>query len=255
MKDISIQTDHGTLAGTLFPAIDSSDSTPGALLIHGWKSDRDSVSVVAETLSKKNGITCLAIDLPGHGNSEGDTARLSRKDFLESVVTSYDFLAEQENIEAQNIGVHGASFGGYLASLLTAERNLAWMALRVPADYPDEGFQEPRVKTASDPDTNAWRQNARSTEESAALRAVHAFNGPILIVEAENDAVIPQQTVLNYKHAADPNNVTYTVMENAPHSFSGRPDLKEEFARIMSEWLRDNAIGEMKTTGYPEGFH
>lgn len=241
MKDVSIHTDQYTLAGTLFPAESTEGNVPGALLIHGWKSDKESVSVVAETLSTKNGITCLAIDLPGHGDSEGDIAHLSRKDFLDSVAAGYDVLAKQENVDVQNIGAHGASFGGYLTALLSAERGLAWMALRVPADYPDEGFQESRVKTASDPDTNAWRQNARSTEESMALRAVHAFDGPILVVEAEHDAIVPQQTVLNYKHAADPSKVTYTVMENAPHSFSGRPDLKEEFANMMSEWLSDNA--------------
>ena len=35
-------------------------------------------------------------------------------------------------IDAQAIGVIGTSYGGYLSALLTAERPIRWMALRVP---------------------------------------------------------------------------------------------------------------------------
>lgn len=94
-----------------------------ALLVHGWTSasglhDLD----VARDLAR-SGLTTLAVDLPGHGRSEGvrDDIRLST--FLAAVVAAHDALRDAAG-EVPVIAV-GSSFGGYLCARLASERTFS----------------------------------------------------------------------------------------------------------------------------------
>jgi dipeptidyl aminopeptidase/acylaminoacyl peptidase len=62
---------------------------------------------------------------------------VTRQDGLDDVLAAYDYLASQPLIDKTAIGVIGTSYGGYLAMLLTAYRPVRWLAMRVPALYPD----------------------------------------------------------------------------------------------------------------------
>ena len=183
------------------------------------------------------GFIFLTFDMRGHGKSPGEFEKLSRKDFVDDVVAAYDFLVEQEGVDKDNINVLGSSFGGYLASLLTKERGVSRLMLRVPADYPDEGFEMPKVES-SDDDKAEWRAQVREWKETAALRALHHFHGEVLLIESEKDESIPPQTVKNYKNAVEAEGqVTYMLMKDAPHSLRDRPDLQREFEKILVDWM------------------
>ena len=240
MREVKISSGNETLVGTLFDAPeDGFTQKPAALLIHGWQSAQDRMFDMAEMLSQKSGITCLTIDLKGHGKSEGKIGEHSRRDFLDDVIAAYDFLVAQPNVDPSKIGVLGSSFGGYLAPLLISKRGVAWMVLRVPADYPDEGFETPKIPSAVDErsDVNHWRGQKRSCDSTAALRAVHEFHGKILIVESENDDLIPHQTIQNYVDAvSEKRDLQYELMKGAPHSLTRYPEFKKEFNEIVFEW-------------------
>ena len=206
---------------------------PAALLIHGWESAQDRMFGLAAQLVAR-GFICLTLDLRGHGESSGDRDALSRKDFFADVVAAYDTLAAENAVDRPRIGAVGSSFGGHLAAMLSAERPLAWVILRVPADYPDDTFEVPR---AQDADSKlAWRSQPRAWEETAAMRAMHAFEGPVLIVEAGNDELVPRQLILNYKSAIG-ENAEHQVIEGAPHSFTRFPHFQERFNAMVEDWL------------------
>ncbi|KAK0357872.1 hypothetical protein LTR94_037682, partial [Friedmanniomyces endolithicus] len=76
---------------------------------------------------------------------DADRNEVTRQNSLDDVVAAYDYLAAHPLIDAQAIGVIGTSYGGYLSALLTAERPIRWMALRVPALYPDEHWDTPKA--------------------------------------------------------------------------------------------------------------
>lgn len=237
MQEVQIPSSCGTLQGTLFHADSDAMQQPAALLIHGWTSAQNRMYETAEMLSKRATITCLTVDLRGHGRTGGDLDALSRKDFLNDAIAAYDFLALQEGIDKNRMGVLGSSFGSYLAALLTAQRKVAWVVLRVPADYPDEGFEEPQSKQTDD---GMWREQPRSWDATATLRAVHNFHGKVLIVESENDELVPRQTLQNYKKAVrDEKDVQYVVMKSAPHSLTKHPELKKKFNEIVFEWEKN----------------
>lgn len=237
MKDLDLQVDGLMLKAELFDGVTTRDTRPAVLLIHGWESAQDRMFSLAEELSHA-GCVCLTVDLRGHGKSEGDHRVCSRKEFLRDVVAAYDLLVAQTDVDRDLVFAIGSSFGGYLAALLTAERPIRGVALRVPADYRDEGFDTSLYEQRGQGEHTDWRSRPHAVDETAALRAIHSFTGPVLVVESELDELVPQATVASYGEAvAEQQNLTYVVMKAAPHSISRHPELQKEFARIVTSWL------------------
>ncbi|MDB5238173.1 MAG: permease [Candidatus Kaiserbacteria bacterium] len=237
MQEISLTVDGIKLNGKIFRYADSNTMQPGALIIHGWESKQDRMFMLAEALAQK-GYCCLTVDMRGHGASEGDHKTFSRKDFLKDVVAAYDFLVAQENIDTEDIIAIGSSFGSYLISLLSAERKLKAIVLRVPADYRDEGFDKPLHEQRGQESHSMWKEQPHTNTETAALRAIHNFDGSLLIVESEKDELVPVPTLMSYVQAApNPAKLRHVLMANAPHSISHHPELQRQFADIVSDWL------------------
>jgi esterase/lipase len=240
MQEISITGSGRRLQANLFSAsTNGHEERPAALLIHGWTSGQNRMFDLAEMLSTRSGITSLTFDLSGHGKSEGGIGMLSRKEFLDDVIAAYDVLASQSDVNTSKIGVVGSSFGGYLAALLTEQRNVSWVVMRVPADYPNEGFEEAKIPTAEDERsaTYQWRSAQRDWNTTSALRAIHNFRGKVLLVESGNDDIVPHQTVQNYADAVvEKRDLRYEVMQDAPHSLTKYPELKSRFNELVFEW-------------------
>lgn len=239
-EEVGVPANGGVLSGVLFLGNGDSEKKPAALLIHGWQSGQNRMFETAEILSGL-GITCLTIDLRGHGKTPGDLNTLSRKDFLADVIAGYDFLVHREDVDSARIGVVGSSFGGYFAALLASKRKLAWMVLRVPADFVDDGFDKAKradasaiapLITASTP----WKA-------TRALRSIHEFAGNVLLVESGNDDIIPSETIANFRNAvSDPADLTYILMEGAPHSLTRAPEYKKQFNEIVQKWVSANGM-------------
>ena len=77
--------------------------------------------------------------------------------------------------------------------------------------------------------------NPHTSDETPALRAVHSFEGRILIVESENDEIIPTATVRSYTEAVtNSEKLNYVVMAGAPRSIT---QLQKEYETIVFKWL------------------
>ena len=237
MKEVTLNVDGLILKGNIFATASAEEKQPAILFIHGWESAQDRMFGLAEELSGK-GYYCMTVDLRGHGISEGDHKIYSRKEFIKDVIAAYDFLVAQEQVDPSRVVAIGSSFGGYMAALLSAERSLQGIAMRVPADYRDVGFEEPLYDQRKDWEHSQWKNNPHSNDETAALRAVHSFAGHILVVESEKDELVPTPTVRSYRDAApNPDKLSYVVMANAPHSISRFPQFQKEFGAIVTNWL------------------
>jgi uncharacterized protein len=237
MKDFALTVDSLKIHGKLF-CNNNSKSKPAVLFIHGWESKQDRHFMLAEELANV-GYLCITFDMRGHSISEGDHTVSSRKDFLTDVLAAYDFMVSQDNTDANNVTVISASFGAYMAALLSAERVIHALVLRVPADYRDEGFSEPLYEQRNQISHSEWKEQPHSNQETAALRSIHQFEGDLLIIESEKDELVPTTTVQSYAQAAcNPAKLTYAIMENAPHSISHHPELQRQFAEMVTTWLR-----------------
>ena len=179
MQPIKFQVKKQTIVGTIVSPKHLAKRNPGVLFIHGWTSSQTGYIPRAEEVSK-HGAICLTFDMRGHGKSNGIFERLSRQNHLDDVLAAYDFLVSQEKVNKRRIGVVGASYGGYLASILTSKRPIKWIVLRAPALYKDELFNRPTATLIRN-DVKVYRNTNIQPDENMALKALAKFNGKILI--------------------------------------------------------------------------
>lgn len=173
----------------------------------------------------------MVFDSRGCGQSEGDIQALTRPDFLNDCRVAYDHLHSL----VPDVSVVGSSFGAYLACCLSTTRTVSTLVLRVPANYPNEGYVDQPQAMMSD---RVLDENVPLPEDptkpSVAVDALAAFDGPSLIVESEQDEVVPHQSVMRYVNAA--RNGTHVVVPGAPHAFV-TAELRRQFQELLVEWF------------------
>jgi len=232
MSKISFSSNGYTLAGNLF--LPEQPKPLAFLFIQGWRGHQN-VSA-AERLAGM-GHACMTYDMRGNGESEGNLAAFSRADFVSDAINAYDYFKNQLTKDAV-IGVIGSSLGGYCAVLLAAERDIRCLSLRVPAGYPDEGFDEPQLPQVGSEALRVWRQKALHYSKNRAFNALHNFKGPVQIIEAGADEQVAHQAVQNYADAIqDTQKLHYTVMKDAPHSLVN-DELQHEYETLLTDWVK-----------------
>jgi dienelactone hydrolase len=232
---VSLQVGGQTVAGTL---LSPEAPVPGFLFIHGWGGDQAEDLGHAEELARL-GCICFTFDLRGHAESGADKERITRQDSLDDVLAAYDYLAAQPLIDRASIGVVGTSYGGYLAMLLTALRPVRWLAMRVPALYPDEHWDTPKAKLDKQI-VRTYRQQPHGAGGDRALTACAEFRGDVLIVESERDEQIPREALLSMQAAfRQANSLSHRIIQGATHAMR---DVQHQrvYSTLLTGW-----IGEM----------
>jgi pimeloyl-ACP methyl ester carboxylesterase len=125
------------------------------------------------------------------------------------------------------VGVVGASYGGYLAALLTARRPVARLALRAPALYEDASVDVPRaLRGRSDDPPGA----------SSAVDALRSFHGAVLIVESEHDESVPPAMLAAYRSARP--DARRVVIAGAGHELS-QPEWRQAFLSALLDFFAE----------------
>lgn len=231
MSDVAFESDGYKIAGNLFTGAEANGDA--FLFIYGWAGDQNLEA--AQALAGL-GHTTLTYDMRGNGDSQGDLSEFSRSDFVKDATAAYDYLRRQVGASAC-IGVIGNSFGSYTAAILSAEREVSCLSLRAPANYPDEGYEQPQLAQLT-PLNKEWRKLAQNFSATRALRAVHDFNGRIQIIEAGADEVVASQTVKNYANAvSDKALLTYEVVPDAPHRLIS-DELRADYISRLVAWVK-----------------
>jgi len=237
MKKVVIQVDNKCLRGTLIYPKHTKKANPAVLFVHGLTSNEKGYIPRAQAVSK-TGAICLTISLRGHGESDGKFEDFSRADHLEDVLAAYDYLVSQKGADKENVGVMGASYGGYLASVLSSKRKVQYLVLRSPSLYKDEDFYVPTASLIR-ADINVYRQSKVSKEDNVALGAVSQFTGDLLLIESELDKVVPKPTTQSYIDSVSPKaDFTHKIIRGADHPLTDDKS-KQEFIEILSEWFED----------------
>jgi uncharacterized protein len=239
---VEIPVDGQKLSGTL---LQPEAPVPGFLFVHGWGGDQEEDLDHAEEIARL-GCVCFTFDLRGHAESDARRDEVTRQDGLDDVTAAYDYLAAQPLLEAGSIGVIGTSYGGYLSALLTADRPVRWLALRVPALYPDAGWKTPKARLDK-AEVRAYREQPRTPKEDRALAACAAFEGDVLIVESGEDDRIPTEVILSYQSAFKrAKSFTHRVIPGATHAMRDPAD-QRVYATILINWLEEMVRASRKS--------
>jgi uncharacterized protein len=212
---------------------------PAILFFTGWSPSIIAFNPIqfhARRIAKRLNITCMVVFFRGMG-SPGHINILTRQDFLDDAVGSYDDLIQHKNVDPNNIYVIGESFGSYIGSVLTSVRKIKGVILRVPTDFPNQGFNDkPQIQIAGMKSIE-WKRQFHSSDESFALRAIANYSDGIFIISSGKDTFVPESTISNYLNSCLNNNdVKHYIMKNSGHGLFKLSEHKEFYRQIYS-WL------------------
>lgn len=222
----------------LSPAV----TLPAIMFVHGWGGSQEQDLARARELAGL-GCVCLTIDLRGHDLSSKRSETVTREENLQDLLAAYDWLACQPKVDANAIAIIGISYGGYLAAILTSLRPVRWLALRAPALYRDEGWHLPKRQLHADSSLQNYRLSRVQPTDNRALNACAAFRGDALIVESEQDALIPHTVIENYVAAfGNARSLTSRVIANADHALSDK-HMRKAYTQVLTRWLTEMIFG------------
>jgi fermentation-respiration switch protein FrsA (DUF1100 family) len=158
---------------------------PAALLLHGYSSRKERMSEIIGTSLLRRGIASLAIDLPLHGERDGDVESLSYRNPFELVqrwrlaITEarlgLRFLSEHPAIDGARLALVGYSLGSFLGVIAAAQEPLVRaVVLAAGGDLPTRLPFAAIVRSVADP-----------------LRAVRRLSGrPLLMISGRFDRTV-----------------------------------------------------------------
>lgn len=240
MQKVTFSNGEQNLSGVIFYPTQLREKYPGILYAHGWTGSKDRGYQYAESVAKL-GFICFLFDYRGHGESGGDLNSFTIAEFLTDILVAYDYFLTIKKVDKNNISGLGNSFGGYLLTIASLQRKFRNLALRAPADYPNEDFH--KLKTISSHENNdimIWRRKNKLPSQTFALDVLSKFVGDILIMESEYDDAIPHETIENYMNAVkDKNKLTYVLLKGAPHSIM-EGAFRDEIEKALVTWFKEH---------------
>ncbi|WP_369436040.1 alpha/beta hydrolase [Lysinibacillus fusiformis] len=115
-ENIEIEMKTGTIQGWL---IKSEQARGCFLLIHGWGSNKSDMLRYADPVLA-NGYDVIIVDVLGHGQSASIQKQVSIASFVQSIISTIDYVCERPDINSNAIYVLGHSMGGIAASIVNA---------------------------------------------------------------------------------------------------------------------------------------
>jgi len=235
-KKLFIKVDNQKLKGTIFYPKKIKNKNPAILFIHGWTSNETGYVPRAKALCSL-GFICLTFNLRGHNGEQKDLDKFSRRDHLEDSLAAYNFLSSLREIDKNQIGVVGASYGAYLASILSSKKKLKWLALRAPALFKNKEFDMPTQEVVSKREEDFF-QEMIPKKNNFALKGIKNFKGKLLLIESENDEIIPNKIIKYYLNSKK--NASHSIIRKADHALL-KDKWRREFIEILVKWFKERS--------------
>ena len=231
MQQITFESRQRSLSGSVFVSRDfGADKSrgPGILFAHGLGSDSKGYQARAREVVKELRAVCLTFDFSGHGQSawSSELERLTPRDHLDDLVAAYDELARNPYVDKSRIGACGASYGGYISSLLPERRPISRLLIRAPAIYSDEDFGRPLTA-----DRRSELDGASITASSLA-----AFTGGMLVLESGADEVVSPEIIAAYLAACP--RARHEIIPGASHRLV-RPEWERAYRQAILDFFSD----------------
>jgi len=129
-KDLVIFKSLGVNIHAYFTPAQTQGTNPALIISHGAGEFKENYLEMAQHLSKR-GISCLILDMHGHGASGGQAYHVSIREWVADLRAALDYLMTRKDVDPQRIGAFGLSSGGtaILETALVDQRLRALVAL------------------------------------------------------------------------------------------------------------------------------
>ena len=197
--------DHQIPATVCMPTAEG--SYPAVVMLHGTGSNRDEAgggyAYAAPVLAEKYGVATIRIDFMGNGESTADYTGYTFESAVADAVAAAEYMAAQENIDGEHIGVMGWSQGGTDALLAAGQHPEIFKSVVTWAGAPDLGL------LLTDEDYAEAQQNGYFTMEFDwrdplnvslqwcedvknidVLDVFTAYEGPVLAIHGTEDTTV-----------------------------------------------------------------
>ena len=197
--------DHQIPATVCMPTAEG--TYPAVVMLHGTGSTRDEAgggyAYAAPVLAEKYGIATIRIDFMGNGDSTADYTSYTFESAVADAVAAAEYMAAQENIDGDHIGVMGWSQGGTDALLAAGQHPEIFKSVVTWAGAPDLGL------LLTDEDYAEAQQNGYFTMEFDwrdplnvslqwcedvknidVLDVFTAYEGPVLAIHGTEDTTV-----------------------------------------------------------------
>lgn len=236
MEKISFNSNGIKISALLIKPKNITTKSPGLLFFHGWGSKKERYIDRAEELVKL-GFIALIPDFPGHGKSQGNIKKMTKKDFLDASVAAYDYLMSLSEIDKNKIGVHGSSFGGYFSILLSSKRDLKWLDIKNPANYPKD-MQDKPMSVFKILASGEWNNSYFNPRQNSAIAALNNFDGEVLLIQSEKDDMIPKEVFDTYlKYIKNKSRLKHIIIKDADHRTS-KPEWERKSRKAQYNWFQ-----------------
>lgn len=246
-EPVIITSQSGRLFGVFDrPVGEASAVQPGVLILHGFLGSKDQphrMLVDLATALAEAGLVALRIDLPGRGDSEGDSVDITVDGDRAAAGAALAYLAVQPDVDAQRLAVLGFSWGGVLAAHLAGEDKrvrgtVLWSSI------PTERLAwRPEMTTVNGREVaEQWamlvgRQFYDGMDRLRPLASILRTTGAVLAIYGTSDE-IPTNEIAAFQHALLEGRIPHEIIavEGADHIFF-RYAWKREVIQRTVVWL------------------
>lgn len=216
---------------------------PCLLVLPGWDDDgKQQYDQLRDSLVR-TGWHCGRASLPDASWSAEDRDSATRGQNLAQALHDYDLLVG--NGPTDKKALLGFSYGGYIAAMLVPERPVDLLVLRSPALYPNEHWDVPKAELDKR-ELAAYRSDVHTPGENLALDGCYAFTGHALLIDSEDDKIIPREVIQSYRRAlVNAASITCHTLTDADHQLSDEAS-RAEYHALVLEWLADMHIAAKK---------
>lgn len=110
-ESVCLRSLGDALAGMLFLPESPRQPAPAVIVCHGAGEFKENYFELCELLAAR-GVAALAIDMHGHGESEGERFCVEMRQWVPDVQAAIDFLYHHSRVDGERIGAFGLSSGG-----------------------------------------------------------------------------------------------------------------------------------------------
>lgn len=226
-KKIEFKVGNTTLRGKLFIPKGKSPF-PAVIFFHGSGGVGEMYFEAAEKLSEK-GILGFAFNYRGAGLSDGIFEEQTLKMGIDDAGSALSFLISCKEVDKKRIGICGASFGGFIAALLSVNSNATSLILIGPAAYSLNELNKQRDKAG---DLN------EDFVKSESFNQMMKFKGKFLMATSELDEVIPAKMINEYlKRAKSVSRKESFMLKGAKHRISINPKARNVLVKKIVDWF------------------